>query len=232
MIHKGKNYSIKLRKYYFCTRTLKKRGVIINNKKLYSIALVSIAMLLMLVSIAGAAPFAYITNSNNNNVSVIDTETNNVTATVNVGWYPVGVAVNPDEKNVYVANMYNDNVSVINTTTNNITATVPVGNIPFGVAVTPDGSKVYVTNYGNDSVSGNTTSVIDTTKHCYSHSASRAGAVRLRAVYSSYSSKAENPANDYFCTRFGYFRQTASWTSQFTDCQTKCCNEEYRLWEL
>jgi hypothetical protein len=34
----------------------------INKQKLYSIALVSAAMILMLVSIVGAAPFAYITN--------------------------------------------------------------------------------------------------------------------------------------------------------------------------
>ena len=53
--------------------------------KLYSIALVSTAMILILVSTAGAAPFAYITNTGSNNVSVIDTATDNVTATVNVG---------------------------------------------------------------------------------------------------------------------------------------------------
>jgi YVTN family beta-propeller protein len=38
---------------------------------------------LMLISIAGAAPFAYITNgAENGNVSVIDTATNNVTTTI------------------------------------------------------------------------------------------------------------------------------------------------------
>ena len=64
----------------------------INKQKLYSIALVSAAMILMVVSIAGAAPFAYITNNASNNVSVIDTATNTVTATVNVGTTPYGVA--------------------------------------------------------------------------------------------------------------------------------------------
>ncbi len=39
-----------------------------------------------------------------NNVSVIDTATNNVTATVHVGIYPTGVAVSPDGTKVYVAN--------------------------------------------------------------------------------------------------------------------------------
>ncbi len=58
------------------------------NKKLYSILLASIAMILMLVSIAGAAPYAYITNCDDRTVSVIDTATNNITATVTVGSSP------------------------------------------------------------------------------------------------------------------------------------------------
>ncbi len=40
---------------------------------------------LILVGVASAAPFAYIANMESNNVSVIDTDTNTVTATVNVG---------------------------------------------------------------------------------------------------------------------------------------------------
>ena len=66
------------------------------NNKLYSIALASTAMILMLVSIAGASPYAYITNYGDDNVSVIDTATDTVTATVNVGTGPVGIAVTPD----------------------------------------------------------------------------------------------------------------------------------------
>ena len=120
------------------------------NRKLFSIFLVSTAMILMLVSIVGAAPFAYITNSGSNNVSVIDTSTDTVTATVPVGDYPYGVAVNPDGTKVYVTNSLSNNVSVIDTATNNVTATVNVGSDPYGVAVTLDGTKVYVTNYGNN----------------------------------------------------------------------------------
>ena len=68
------------------------------NTKWYSIALVSVAMILGLISIAGAATFAYITNLASNNVYVIDTATNNVTATVNGLNNPYGVAVNPLEQ--------------------------------------------------------------------------------------------------------------------------------------
>ena len=46
----------------------------------------------------------YVTNYGSNTVSVIDTATNTVTATVTVGTNPRGVAVSPDGKKVYVAN--------------------------------------------------------------------------------------------------------------------------------
>jgi len=64
----------------------KREKYMINLKKLYSIALVSTAMILMLTNITGAVPFAYITGWDGN-VSVIDTATNNVTAIIPVKDY-------------------------------------------------------------------------------------------------------------------------------------------------
>jgi len=90
-------------------------------------------------------------------VSVIETVTNAVIATVPVGFSPFGVAVTPDGSKVYVANSSSNTVSVIDTVTNAVIATVPVGLGAAGVAVTPDGNKVYVANEGS-----NTVSVIDT----------------------------------------------------------------------
>jgi len=74
-------------------------------------------------------------------VSVIDTATNTVIATIPVGFEPVGVAVTPDGSKVYITNNNSSTVSVIDTVTNTVTATIPVGLFPFGVAVTPDGSR-------------------------------------------------------------------------------------------
>ena len=64
----------------------------VNKKEFYSIALVSTAMILMMVSITSAAPFAYITNTDSHKVSVIDTATNTVTASVPLGLGPYGIA--------------------------------------------------------------------------------------------------------------------------------------------
>jgi YVTN family beta-propeller protein len=117
------------------------------------------ALLGVALSAAGAqaAPFAYVLNDSvDGAVSVIDTATNTVTATVpEVGGRP-GVAVTPDGTRVYVANGPSS-VSVIDTATNTVTATVGVGDGPFGVAVTPDGARVYVTNENSADVS-----VVDT----------------------------------------------------------------------
>ena len=99
---------------------------------------------------------AYVTNMGSKNVSVIDTFTNLVFATINVGHYPLGVVVNPNGTKVYVANM-DGTVSIIDTSTNNVIGTIEVGNYPYGIAVNPDGTKVYAANYGSNNVS-----VIDT----------------------------------------------------------------------
>jgi YVTN family beta-propeller protein len=102
---------------------------------------------------AEAAPFAYVANSGSNTVSVIDTATNKVVATVPVGTNPAGVAVTPDGTKVYVANENDNTVSVIRTATNTVVRTVPVGTAPVGVAVSPDGTKVYVANFKSNNVS-------------------------------------------------------------------------------
>jgi len=168
------------------------------NKKLQSTALISAALILFLILVSSAASaateqgasstgtYAYITNELDSSVSVIDIDTNTVTATVSAGSYPVGVAVNPSGTKVYVANFYTEDyentlsqsidaksksskgttehvetdggtVSVIDTATNTLIATVPVGSYPIGVAVNPEETKVYVTNRDSSTVS-----VIDT----------------------------------------------------------------------
>jgi YVTN family beta-propeller protein len=97
---------------------------------------------------ADAAPFAYIVNgggTDGGTVSVIDTATNTVVATVKVGLNSDGVAVTPDGKQAYVANQNTNNVSVIDTSSNSVVATVPVGSNPTWVAVAPDGKHAYIT---------------------------------------------------------------------------------------
>jgi len=98
-------------------------------------------------------PLAWVTNTTSDTVSVIDTDTNTVIATIPVGDGPMGVALTPDGTRAYVTNSNNDTVSVIDTADKTVITTIPVGDGPRGVAFTSDGQRVYVTNELADSVS-------------------------------------------------------------------------------
>ena len=80
---------------------------------------------------------AYVANHSSNDVSVIDTATNTVVATVVVGASPIAVAPTADGKYVYVTNEDSGTVSVIDTATNTVAATIAVGRRPFGMAIGP-----------------------------------------------------------------------------------------------
>lgn len=107
--------------------------------------------------------YGYVTNPGEmgshikGSVSVIDLATNTVIATVPVGEYPQGVAINPAGTAVYVANSDSNDVTVIDTATFK-TTTIPGGACPVGAAMHPDGTRIYAANV-NDTK--NTISVID-----------------------------------------------------------------------
>ncbi|MGZ3810415.1 MAG: YVTN family beta-propeller repeat protein [Mucilaginibacter sp.] len=100
-----------------------------------------------------SASYAYITNSNDNSVSVVDIQTRQVVAVIGVGLAPQGVAVSPDGTRVYVANSGSDNISVIDALTNSVIALIQVGSNPIGITINADGSRVYSVNQAGASVS-------------------------------------------------------------------------------
>ena len=108
---------------------------------------------------------SYVANATARTVEVIDTETNQVIATVPVQTSPSAIAVSPDGKSVWVANSGSRTVQRIDTQSNTVVATVTVGTTPTALAVT--GDSVWVANAGSNSVSRiSTTSntVVATTK--------------------------------------------------------------------
>jgi YVTN family beta-propeller protein len=89
-----------------------------------------------------AQQFAYVTNSQSDSVSVIDTTTHTVVATIAGIGRPIGVAVTPNGSRVYVTDTENYFVTVIDAATNTAFASIAVGPLPWALVVSPDGSRV------------------------------------------------------------------------------------------
>jgi YVTN family beta-propeller protein len=77
----------------------------------------------------------YVSNGRGASVSVIDTATNKVTATIEVGQRPWNMAITPDGAKLYVANGRSGTVSAIDTASHRRIADIAVGKLPWGVAI-------------------------------------------------------------------------------------------------
>ncbi len=125
-------------------------------------------------TMANAAPFAYVTNAFAPSVSVVDTATNQTTATVAfpAGSVPFGVAISPDFRKVYVTALDawsipcgpRQAVYVIDVASNAFDGNpIAVGCEPTSIAIAPNGKTAYVANRFSGTVS-----VIDTAAHVVS----------------------------------------------------------------
>lgn len=105
-------------------------------------------------------PFAYVTSGNN--ISVIDTATDKVVDTMEIGSGLTGLAVNSEGTRVYVPKETSGAVSVIDTNTSKVIATIKGLSSPYAIAIAPDGKKAYVTNNSGAVFENGTVYVIDT----------------------------------------------------------------------
>jgi YVTN family beta-propeller protein len=88
---------------------------------------------------------AYFTNLFSGNVTVIETASNTVLASVPSGAGPVGIVLSPDGSTAYVAGQNQNSVTVINTSTFATQGiALPRFGYPTSLAITPDGRYVYV----------------------------------------------------------------------------------------
>jgi YVTN family beta-propeller protein len=85
-------------------------------------------------------------------VAVIDSTSDTIVKTLQVGKGPGSVAKSADGKTVYVVNSLDNTVSVIDTFSQSVVATLAVGANPVAVLVSPDNSKAYVANYDSSDV--------------------------------------------------------------------------------
>lgn len=109
------------------------------------------------VVIDAQSRLAYVTNSMDNNVSVVDLRQKKIVATIATGKMPHGLRMSPDGRELYVASVDSNSVSVIDVARLDEVARIPVGKSPVQVGFTPDGRRAYVSLRDENSVA-----VIDT----------------------------------------------------------------------
>jgi YVTN family beta-propeller protein len=91
---------------------------------------------------------AYVSNSSADSVSVIDTNTNVVIATIETDKAPVNPTFTPDHRRVYVSNSQAGTLSIIDVASHEATTVAAGGPSPSGLAFTPDGKTLLVTLLG------------------------------------------------------------------------------------
>jgi len=79
-------------------------------------------------------------------IEAIDVASQKVTATIDVGPGPYGLALSSDGQRAYSINLGGPSLSVVDVTRRAVQATLPVGVQPTGLAVAPDGARVYVSS--------------------------------------------------------------------------------------
>jgi len=92
-------------------------------------------------------PYAYITNQLSDNLSVIDTSSQQVIKTIDIGHRPVGVSLTALGNKVFISNSEGQDISILNTISMQVEAHIPVGGGPVGIASNSDGSLIYVADW-------------------------------------------------------------------------------------
>jgi YVTN family beta-propeller protein len=92
----------------------------------------------------------YTLNFVSDDVTVVNTETWSVEATVSTGSGSQGIIgnVTPDDSRLYLTSHGSSSLVAIDTTTNEIVQTIGLGGRPVGVNFSEDGLRVYTTDFG------------------------------------------------------------------------------------
>lgn len=99
----------------------------------------------------------YTLNFLSDDISVVDTASWKVEATIEMGTGTQSIIgnVTPDGSTLYVTNFGSAELVAIDTSTNQITRTTKLDGKPVGVHFNADGSRVYVTDFGTQSIGQN-----------------------------------------------------------------------------
>src|SRR3546814_14905922 len=109
-----------------------------------SLAGLSVAAMLPLAP-AGAMTI-FVSNEKGNSITVIDGDTMEVTATVDVGNRPRGIALSEDNSLLYICVGDDDHIEVLDTASLEVVDTLLSGPDPEPLVISPAGTRRYVAN--------------------------------------------------------------------------------------
>lgn len=136
-------------------------------------------------------PKAYVANTQDNTVSVIDTSTNQVIKTISVPDNPEGMAITLNDKIVYVSSNSESSVSLIDTNSDGISYAIDVASGSPNLVITPDGSELIATQPSMDDMA-----IIDTATN------KTVGKVSMPGV----TAVAVDPSGEYAFANSQYFK--------------------------
>ena len=79
----------------------------------------------------------YVTLGRGKSVAIINTKTNAIVSTIEVGDRPWGIAISPDGRTLYTANGPSNDVSVVDVVAQSVTVRVKAGDSPWGAVFVP-----------------------------------------------------------------------------------------------
>jgi len=101
---------------------------------------------LLFTSTTTAAHLVYVTNEKDNTVSIIDTKTNEVVNTIDVGERPRGITFNKDFSKLFICASDSDAVQVYDMALAKLTNDLPSGEDPEQFILHPDNKHLYIAN--------------------------------------------------------------------------------------
>jgi YVTN family beta-propeller protein len=96
--------------------------------------------------------FAYVGNTADGTLTVVDLVKLSPIATIPVGAGPSGIRAHPTRKEIWGLSSAGGYAWVLDAPSNRIVARIPVGALPYALDFSPDGSRAYVAASGSNSI--------------------------------------------------------------------------------